>query len=175
MSFKLKTVLASMVLMASSASVVHAAGSGQINFSGEIIAAACSITPGTSDQSVMFGQVANAQLKEGGSSALMPFKIELTGCDLEDLTDNTVTATFTGTESVDVPKALGISGTAKGAGIVIMDDLNMPIELGKPTSPRGLIEGANALSFNAYLKGQATGDITVGEFSAVTNFSLAYQ
>ena len=47
--------------------------------------------------------------------------------------------------------------------------------MGTPTSPRGLIDGANTLSFNAYLKGQATGDITVGEFSVVTNFSLAYQ
>lgn len=177
MSFAMKTMLASMVFMATSASMVHAAGSGsgEINFVGEIIEAPCSLNPGGFDEPVKFGQVANAQLKDGGMSEPMTFKIELTGCKLADLTNKTVTATFTGTESTDVPKALAISGTAKGAGIVFFDALKAPVELGKPTTPRSLIDGDNTLAFDAYLKGQATGDITVGEFSAVTHFSLAYQ
>lgn len=177
MSSAMKTALASMVLLAASTSVVYAAGagSGVVKFEGEIIEAACSITPGTSDQLVKFGQVATSQLKSGGMSLPQKIEIELEGCSLDDLTDQTVTATFTGTESVDVPKALGITGTAKGAGIVIVDDLGAAIELGKASAPRMIGAGKNTLLFGAYMKGMAAGDLTHGEFTAITNFALAYQ
>jgi len=35
--------------------------------------------------------------------------------------------------------------------------------------------GDNTLEFGAYVQGAATGDIVPGDFSAVTNFTLAYQ
>lgn len=97
------------------------------------------------------------------------------GCNVTSLTDKTVTTTFTGAESADVPGALGIVGTAKGAGVMMVDGSGTAVVLGTATKPQLLQDGNNQLSFGAFLKGQATGDITPGEFSAVTNFSLAYQ
>ncbi|MEC4167157.1 hypothetical protein VSQ82_07845 [Pseudomonas sp. MS-1(2024)] len=89
--------------------------------------------------------------------------------------DKTVTATFTGAASTDVTGALGIAGTAQGAGIMMVDGAGTPIVLGTPTRPQLLQPGENTLTYGAYLKGKATGDITPGVFTAVTNFSLAYQ
>ncbi|MES2870973.1 MAG: fimbrial protein [Pseudomonadota bacterium] len=175
MTFAIKSALASMVLLASSASIVHAAGagSGTVTFEGAIIEAACSIAPDSVDQTVGLGQVAKSVLETGGKGEPEPFYIKLVGCDTSTL--RTVTSTFTGGASRDVPGALGIVGTASGAGIMMSDGSGAPIVLGTPTQPQALQDGDNTLAFGAYLQGQATGDITPGLFTAVTNFSLAYQ
>lgn len=177
MKFAIKTTLASFVLLASSGSVVYAAsaGGGTVSFEGAIIEAACSIDPESVDQTVGLGQVAKSQLETGGSSSPEAFKIKLKGCDVASLTDKTVTSTFTGAESAAVPGALGIVGDAHGAGIMMVDGSGASIVLGTATKPQLLQDGNNELIFGAYLKGAATGDITPGEFTAVTNFSLAYQ
>lgn len=177
MNASLKTALASMALLASSSSAVYAAGAGggTVTFEGVIIEAACSIDPESVDQTVGLGQVAKSQLAAGGNSSPETFKIKLKGCDISSLTDNTVTSTFTGAESAAVPGALGIVGDAKGAGIMMEDGSGTTVVLGTATKPQLIQDGNNELIFGAYLKGAATGDITPGEFTAVTNFSLAYQ
>lgn len=177
MNVVMKSALASMVLLAGSASVAHAAaaGEGSVTFKGAIIEAACSIDPESVDQTVGLGQVAKSQLTGGGNASPQDFYIKLTGCDVASLTDKTVTTTFTGAGSADVPGALGIVGDARGAGIMMVDGTGTTVVLGTATTPQILADGSNTLSFGAYLKGQATGDITPGEFTAVTNFSLAYQ
>lgn len=177
MSVSLKTALASMILLASSSSAVYAAGAGggTVTFEGAIIEAACSIDPESVDQTVGLGQVAKSELTAGGSSSPEEFKIKLNGCDIGSLTDKTVTSTFTGASSAAVPGALGIVGDAGGAGIMMVDGSGTVITLGTATQPQALQDGPNTLLFGAYLKGAATGDITPGEFTAITNFSLAYQ
>ncbi|WP_019410581.1 fimbrial protein [Pseudomonas psychrophila] len=177
MNVVMKSALASMALLAGSASVAHAAGAGEgtVTFKGAIIEAACSIDPDSVDQTVGLGQVAKSQLAAGGNGRPEEFYIKLTGCDPSSLTDKTVTTTFTGAGSVYVPGALGIVGDAKGAGIMMVDGAGALVVLGTATTPQALADGNTTLSFGAYLKGQATGDITPGEFTAVTNFSLAYQ
>lgn len=165
------------LLVASVVSVVHAAGagSGTITFEGEILEAACSIKPGNSDQTIALGGIAKSQLATGGLSGTESFKIELTGCSVAALTDKTISATFTGAESADVSGALGITGNAKGAGIVLVDGSGTAVTLGTATKVQFLQAGDNTLTFGAFLKGKATGDITPGNFAAVTNFSLAYK
>ncbi|KMM85751.1 Pilin (type 1 fimbria component protein) [Pseudomonas taetrolens] len=175
MKFAMKSALVSMILLASTASAVHAAGagSGVITFEGAIIEAACSISPESVDQTVGLGQVAKSELEAGGTGNPEPFYIKLVGCDTSTL--NTVTSTFTGAESVAVPGALGIVGTASGAGIMMRDGTGAQIVLGTATTPQRLQDGDNTLSFGAYLQGSAAGTVTPGKFTAVTNFSLAYQ
>ena len=177
MSVSLKTALASMIILASSSSVVYAAGAGggTVSFEGAIIEAACSIDPESVDQTVKFGQVAKSELEAGGNSSPEEFFIKLKGCDTSSLTDKTITTTFTGASSGAVPGALGIVGDAQGAGIMMVDGGGRSIVLGTATAPQGLQDGNNTLAFGAYLKGAASGDITPGEFTAITNFSLAYQ
>ncbi|MMZ70515.1 Major MR/P fimbria protein precursor [compost metagenome] len=70
---------------------------------------------------------------------------------------------------------LGITGTAKGAGIALTDGSGTQITLGVPSTARGLLAGNNKLNFSAYLQGnKIDGTVKPGEFSSVANFTLTY-
>ncbi|MGY2374350.1 fimbrial protein [Pseudomonas sp. SDO524_S393] len=173
MNTKLKTVLLSVGLLAGSMSVANAAD-GTVTFLGSVHSGACSIKPDSVDQTVRLGAIAKHQLQAGGKSEARRVLIELEGCDLTGLTDNTVTTTFTGAPSAVVPGAIGTVGGAGGVGIM-MTHGNALVELGKPTAPQIISAGDNTLEFGAYVQGAATDPIIPGDFSAVTNFTLAYQ
>lgn len=173
MNTKMKTALLSLGLLMGSASVAYAAD-GTVTFTGSVHSGACSIKPESVDQSVHLGAIAKHQLQAGGKSEARPVRIELEGCDLTGLTDNTVTTTFTGAPSTVVPGAIGTVGGAGGVGIM-MTHGSKPVELGVPTTPQAIAVGDNTLEFGAYVQGAATGTIVPGNFSAVTNFTLAYQ
>jgi len=182
MNFK-KTCLALTVALCVSAAAnaeVKDQGHGTVTFKGSIIDAPCSITPETVDQTVYLGEVSNSALKNGGQTKPKNFFIKLENCDLittEEGKNNTVSITFTGASSVGDTKLLGITGTAKGAGIAITDGAGKLIELGKPSSVQTLGNGDNTLNFAAYLQGStAEGTvITPGAFFSVADFTLAYQ
>lgn len=180
-----KIMMAAVLAFGATSMMVNAAptdqGHGTVTFKGSIIEAPCSITPETVDQTVNLGQVSNVALKDGGQSSPKPFQIKLENCDLisddqDPGKNNTVSITFTGPASVDNDKLLGMTGTAKGAGIVITDGSGSLIELGKASSAQTLGNGNNTLSFSAYLQGsKASGAvITPGEFQSVADFTLAY-
>ncbi|NWC94548.1 MULTISPECIES: fimbrial protein [unclassified Pseudomonas] len=173
MNSKVKTALLTLGLLAGSMSVANAAD-GTVTFTGSVHSGACSIKPESVDQVVPLGAIAKHQLESGGRSQSRPVRIELEGCDLSSLTDNTVTTTFTAASSGAVPGAIGTVGDAGGIGIM-MTHGGRPIVLGTPTTPQAISTGNNTLEFGAYVQGQATGAIVPGEFSAVTNFTLAYQ
>ncbi len=168
-----KTALLTIGLFASSISIAHAAD-GTVTFLGSVHSGACSIKPDSVDQTVHLGAIAKHQLQTGGKSEARRVLIELEGCDLTGLTDNTVTTTFTGAPSSVVPGALGTVGSAGGIGIM-MTHGSTPIELGIATTPQAIAAGNNTLEFGAYVQGAATDTIVPGDFSAVTNFTLAYQ
>ncbi|WP_026078297.1 MULTISPECIES: fimbrial protein [unclassified Pseudomonas] len=173
MNTKVKTALLTLGLLAGSMSVAQAAD-GTITFTGSVHSGACSIKPESVDQTVPLGAIAKHQLQTGGKSTARPVKIELEGCDLTGLTDNTVTTTFTAAPSSAVPGAIGTVGGAGNIGIM-MTHGGKQIVLGNPTDPQAIVAGNNTLEFGAYVQGAATGDIVPGDFSAVTNFTLAYQ
>ncbi|BEM85137.1 fimbrial A protein [Serratia marcescens] len=181
---KLNKIMMAAVLAFGVTSVAHAAvkdqGHGTVTFKGAIIDAPCSITPETVDQTVNLGQVSNVALKDGGQSTPKNFVIKLENCELisaEEGKNNAVAITFTGASSVDDAKLLGITGTAKGAGIAITDGSGKLIELGQATAAQTLQNGNNTLNFSAYLQGsKASGAvITPGDFQSVADFTLAYQ
>lgn len=178
MNVLFKSALASMVFLVSSASVVNAAGagSGTVTFSGEIIEAACSLTPESVALTVPMGSVSKSELSGGGFGIKEYFDLELTGCSLSGLTSNTVKATFTGTASSAVTGALALNGV-DGAGILLTEFDGTAITLGTATSAKAITAGNNTLTFGAQLKGQptASGNVGTGSFTAVTNFALAYQ
>ncbi|KMT53775.1 fimbrial protein [Pseudomonas fildesensis] len=171
----MKTALLSVGLLVGSMSVAHAAD-GTVTFLGSVHSGACSIKPESVDQTVSLGAIAKHQLMDGGRSESRNVFIELEGCDLTGLTDKTVTTTFTGAPSSVVPGALGTVGGAGGVGIM-MTHGSQPIVLGTATTPQVIAAGDNTLQFGAYVKGAvtATAPIVPGNFSAVANFTLAYQ
>ena len=173
MKAKMNTVLLSIGLLVGSVSVAQAAD-GTVTFLGSVHSGACSIKPDSVDQTIPLGAIAKHQLQAGGKSEPRRLLIELEGCDLVGLTDNTVTTTFTGAPSGVVPGALGTVGSAGNVGIM-MTHGSQPVRLGVPTTPQIIATGDNTLEFGAYVQGAATGDVLPGDFSAVTNFTLAYQ
>lgn len=173
MKTKMKTVLLAAGLLTASMSVAHAAD-GTVTFLGSVHSGACSIKPDSVDQTVRLGAIAKHQLQSGGKSEARRVLIELEGCDLSGLTDNTVTTTFTGAPSTVVPGAIGTVGGAGGVGIMMTHGGTL-VKLGVPTAPQAISTGENTLEFGAYVQGAATDPIIPGDFSAVTNFTLAYQ
>ncbi|WP_163333715.1 fimbrial protein [Enterobacter bugandensis] len=166
-------------------SAAHAAvsdqGSGKVTFTGSIIDAACSISPEHSDQTVELGQISKVALKDSGTSQPRHFEIKLENCEFGEKEPNKLQITFTGKEANGSNDLLGITGTAKGAGVAILDAAGNKIKLGEPTSPQELQNGDNTLLFSAYLQGEgASGEgnpaaeIVPGDFQAVTDFKLAY-
>ena len=181
---KLNKIMLAAVMAFGVSTVANAAvkdqGHGKVTFSGSIIDAPCSIAPESLDQTVELGAISNVALKSGGKSTPRNFQIKLENCELTSKDpgkNNTVALTFSGSASDVDAKLLGITGTAKGAGIAITDGAGATIELGKPSKARELQNGTNTLSFAAYLQGAAASTATIvpGEFQSVADFTLAYQ
>ncbi|HDF2329243.1 TPA: type 1 fimbrial protein [Morganella morganii] len=167
----------------------ESSGHGKVKFHGEIVAAPCSISADTIDQTVEFGQIANSALANGRSSIPKTFNIELVDCvfpkDGEDKVFNdTVKITFTGQSAKFNSKLLGVTGldasnpsTAGNVGIQLSDNDGGAIDMSKWTSvERQLQEGNNTLTYSARVVGKdvPAEEIPLGEFNGVTNFTLAY-
>lgn len=180
MSMKMKKALLAAAVVLGMSSLAQAdQGHGKVTFTGSIIDSPCSIAPESIDQTVELGQISSATLKNNngnnGQSTPKKFDIQLENCSLNGEADkNKVSVTFTGMESPG-KGLLGITGTAKGAGVAILDGTGTAIVLGKPTTPQTLQDGNNSLNFVAYLQGDgASATITEGDFQAVADFTLAY-
>ncbi|MDK9550116.1 fimbrial protein [Lelliottia sp. V89_10] len=151
-------------------------GHGKVTFTGSIIDAPCSINPDSLDQTVDMGQVSNVALKaDGNTGTSVPrnFEIKLENCDVTTL--KSVQTTFTGAEGV-TDGSLGITGTAKGASLILTNGDGAQIKLGEASDAHVLGSGNNTLLFSAYLQGDgASATVTPGDFSAIADFTLAYQ
>jgi type 1 fimbria pilin len=173
---KLNQIMIAVALTVGATSFAQAAdqGRGKVTFTGSIIEAPCSIHPDSVDQTIPLGSISNVVLRDGGESKPRPFEIKLEQCDTS--VQKTVQVTFTGDASVAQPNLLGITGDAKGASVGITDTASKPVVLGTATRAYNLTDGNNTLRFSAFLKGDGANDaIVAGDFTAVTDFTLAYQ
>ncbi|EIT7186889.1 MAG: type 1 fimbrial protein [Serratia marcescens] len=176
---QLNKIMMAAVVAFGLSSVAHAAdqGHGTVTFTGSIVDAPCSISPETIDQTVNLGQVSNVALKDGGKSTPKNFKIELENCTVT--TGKTVQVTFTGAKAQESNKnLLAITGSASGAGIAMTDTSGALVELGKAGTAQILQNGKNTLQFAAYMQGLSGGEtaatVVPGDFTAITDFTLAY-
>ncbi|HCD7748834.1 fimbrial protein [Serratia marcescens] len=173
---KLNKIMLAAAVTLGAVSMANAAnqGTGTVTFKGSIIDAPCSIEPGSLDQTVKLGDIASAQLKNGGKSTPQDITIKLVGCDVE--TAKTVTTTFSGTESDAVAGLLAMKGSARGASIAINDIDGKLLPLGKASKGQTIEDGQATLRFSAHLQGNgASAAIVPGEFNSVADFKLAYQ
>lgn len=159
-------------------SVAYAAdqGHGKITFAGSIIDAPCSINPESIDQTIELGQISKVALQKDGKSTPRNFSIDLENCVFEgDTAKNKVTVTFTGMQTAANNGLLGITGTAKGASVAIVDGSGQIVQLGKASKAQELQNGNNTLPFSVYMQGDGEkAVITEGDFQAVADFTLAY-
>ncbi|HDC4621272.1 TPA: type 1 fimbrial protein, partial [Enterobacter asburiae] len=134
-----------------------------------------SIAPSSVDQTVDLGQISNAALNannKSGTSTPQNFNIDLEQCDISTM--KTATVTFNGTAGGQ-SGSLGITGTAKGASIIISESNGTPFALGTPGAAQTLVTGNNTLTFQAYLKGDGSlATITPGDFTGVATFLMNY-
>lgn len=167
-------IMLALVLGGASGAQAADHGHGSITFNGSIIDAPCSISPNSIEQVVELGQISNAALQADsgtGRSTPVNFSIDLENCTFA--TASSVAVTFTGAETVN--GKLGVTGQAKGAGIVITDEVGNPIKLGKATPGHNIGPGNNTLLYSAYLQGEGKSEnILPGDFSSVVDFTLAY-
>lgn len=168
-------------------------GHGKVNFVGEIVSAPCSISPESVDQTVDLGQISNVELANSGSSPVKNFTIELQDCDFSTKENETstwphqaISITFSGAQA-GTSELLGLTGfsgpdadKANNVGIQINDPSNTPVKMGTQLEDvvAKLQDGNNTLLFSSFVKtikaNAEVGDIPLGQFKAVTNFTIAY-
>lgn len=168
-----KLIVALGMVMAAGSANAADQGHGTITFTGSIIDSPCSITAESVNQTVELGQISNSALNQGLTSAPKEFSIELEQCDASKLTSGASVA-FTGATTGSNSEMLSITGTAKGAGIVITDRSGSPLKLdGTASATQEINDGSNKLTFAAYV--QANGEsVTPGDFSSTADFTLSY-
>lgn len=173
----IKTVMAGAVAMALVSFGANAAtnqGSGAVNFKGEIIDAPCGIAPESADQTIDFGQISKAHLNAKGTSVKKDVDIKLVNCELGGA-QKTVQVTFNGSTVDAGKKMLGASNT--GAGIVMVGQDGKDVVFGTATAAVPVTNGNNTLRYQAWVQAVDMGNpaVTEGAFSAITDFTLAYQ
>ncbi|HCR3451251.1 TPA: type 1 fimbrial protein [Citrobacter werkmanii] len=147
-------------------------GGGVVNFKGKVVDASCGIAPESADQSVDFGQISKAHLAtEGAISARKSLNIKLTNCDIKN-TSKGVEVTFSGTTVTGAPTELATSGTSNVA--VVINAYGSDVTYGTATPVLPLVNGENTLTFQTWAKQAKGKTVAEGEFSAVANFSMAY-
>ncbi|MFT2793892.1 fimbrial protein [Serratia sp. T13T92] len=175
---KLNKVMMFAVIAFGATSMAQAAdnGSGTVTFTGSIIDAPCSIAPSSLDQTVELGAISSTLLRSNGNtgqSTPRNFQIKLEQCD--NTTLKSVRTTFNGAAVPTNNSLLAITGTARGAGVAISSG-GQPITLGTATAAQTIGANDNTLNFAAYLQGiNASTAVVPGNFTAVANFTLAYQ
>ena len=190
-----KMALATM-LMCGSISLANAATGGQVNFEGSITDTPCSIHPDSVKQTVKLGAVSKPGLASGINGPEQKVKIQLLNCSFAmsapvppslvgSPVGNNVSVTFTGPQGgyPGTPGVtntlLGITGSAKGASIQLIDYSSKPVILGQKTTLQELAQSSNTdLEFTAYLKpnpGVAASDIVEGNFTSTVNFIMNYE
>lgn len=165
-------VLAFSLLALSTSFGVSAAeqGQGTVNFHGFVIDAPCSIDPENAEQTIEFGQVTKSFLAGGGKSE-KPLNIKLINCDATTASKG-VQVTFGGGTVGATNTELLTAGSTNTA--IMIRGYNQDVVYGTPSTAVQVLNGSNTLTYTASLV-QATGTkVAEGEFTAVSNFTLAY-
>lgn len=148
---------------------------GQIELQGSLVTTPCGLAPNSSPVRVDFGEIPLHQVT-GTNRATETANIELQYCDPTIAATALVTYTPTSVDPNNAALAAFTSGTAKGAGIGLVDSGNQDVKWGEATTAVQLVEGTNKIPFVAFV--QADSDTvapTAGDFQSTINFSISYQ
>lgn len=152
------------------------AADGTINFNGQIIDAACTVSPASANQTVTLGQVSTSAFSAiNDTAAPTAFQIDLSACPASV---TTASIKFDGTpyQAGDTATLalIPLPGVATGVGVRIRTATNLVMPLYTATPPTTLTQGVtNSLMFNAsYVARAAT--VTAGPANAVATFSVIY-
>lgn len=151
------------------------AADGTLHFNGEIIDAACTVSPASANQTITLGQVSTSAFSAvNDTAAATAFQIDLTACPASV---STASIKFDGTPYQGDTSTLALiplPGAATGVGVRIRTATNLVMPLYTVTQPMTLAQGTtNSMMFNAsYVAKAAT--VTAGPANAVATFSVIY-
>ncbi len=149
---------------------------GKIEFTGSLVSSACGLTPESSPVEVNFGEVPTSQLKDGKRAGITHASIELQGCDTTVASAATVKYTPQTLDQADGKLAAFTSGTAKGAGIGLIDSGNQDVVWEQETSKVKITDGKSSIPFVAYIQADSKDTVvTPGEFKSTIDFQIDYQ
>lgn len=150
-----------------------------VSFSGALVAEPCTLPDNDANITLDFGSVIEKSLYQYQRTKSQPFTIHLENCDPAMM--ETVSVMFTGTADDELTTLLALepSSSAKGVAIGLELPDGSSLAINKAAPWQQLVEGNNALVFDAYvqIKPQAlsTKTLTAGDFSAISTFALTYQ
>lgn len=170
-----KTIVVLMIagFALTSTGMVNAAD-GTVNFTGNIIANACTVTTATANQTVVLGDVATTAFSAAGAKASpTKFNIQLTNCDAAI---HQVAIKFDGVSDPTNASLLKLDSgqTATGVGIEISDASGNVIPLHTASATTAISSGAATLNFvGRYVSTVAA--VTAGTANGTSQFTLNYQ
>ena len=148
---------------------------GTVNFVGEVVDAACSVSSDSVDQTVTLSQVRSAKLASAGEVANQKedFTIKLEDCDTTVSTNAAVI--FNGQYDEKQAGALANTaghGSATNVALQLYGPDGQVLKLGDTSSEYPLIDGQNTIPLSVdYI---ATGAATAGNVSATATFNMVY-
>jgi len=158
---------------------------GTVHFKGTLVAAPCTVSDDSSDQTVKLGEYTTHHFaKKGALGVVKPFEIKLEDCDTS--TARTAAVAFSGTADATDPTLLAVnpdgstsgSATATGVAIKIMDNASKIVKLDGTsfTDKTPIQDGDNtpALKFTAQYVG-VSDSATAGDANADVSFIMQYQ
>lgn len=147
----------------------------EINLSGTVVAAACTVDTNTKAQTVTFQQARAIDYQTvGKTSEWQDFQLTLSGCPAST---TQVTASFSGdADTVDPTKFANSLGDATGMAMQIMtrDHLAEIQPLGELSVGVNNVQHSVIFPLSARMY-TPTGVVTAGEFKTVVQFSFTYQ
>lgn len=150
------------------------ASAGTVNFTGEIIDAACTVDAGSENQTVDLGRYSKSEFTAAGDkTAATKFSIVLTDCPA---TVTGATIKFDGSADPANSNLLAVTGGATGVAINLMtaDSQDLPLA-GVNSHVYSLAETVpNTLDFFAQYEATSA-TVGVGPANGVANFSVSYQ
>lgn len=153
------------------------AAAGTVNFSGEILDAACDVDVASQNQTVVLGSYNKSEFAGvGDKTAAKLFNIVLKNCPASV---SSAKIRFDGTPEVTDPTLLAIDssvpGAATGVAINLMtaDKTDLPLHGENSYSYPLTSTQDNTLAFYAQYK-STTASVTAGPANSVANFSVSY-
>ncbi|EBF4723993.1 fimbrial protein BcfA [Salmonella enterica] len=142
---------------------------GTVNFVGQVVDAACSVSADSVDQTVTLGQVRASKLTEAGMVA----NIKLEDCDTQ--TSQNAAVIFNGQQDANQPGSLANTagaGSATNVALQLYGPDGQALNIGESSSTVTLNDGENVIPLSVdYI---ATGTATAGNVTATATFSMVY-
>ena len=148
---------------------------GTVNFVGQVVNAACSVSADSVDQTVTLSQVRASKLTAAGMVANQKedFSIKLEDCDTTVSQEAAVI--FNGQQDGTLAGSLANTagaGAATNVALLLYGPDGQPLNIGDTSGTVTLIDGENVVPLSVdYI---ATGAVVAGNVSATATFSMVY-